>query len=266
MFDRFDRHINYLRISVTDRCNLRCNYCMPEEGVRLMSHDDILSFEEITEVVKIAVTEGITKIRLTGGEPLVRVGIINLVAMIASVKGVQDLSMTTNGVLLEKFAKPLKDAGLKRINISLDTLNVDRYRQITRGGAINKVLKGIEAAIEAGFQPVKINCVVFKTSDPADKIEIQNFCSKNNLEVRFIRQMDLVTGLFSMVEGGKGGNCPQCNRLRLTANGMVKPCLFDNQEFSVRELGPRQALIKALNHKPLYGCHNSKNSFYNIGG
>jgi GTP 3',8-cyclase len=266
MFDRFNRHINYLRISVTDRCNLRCVYCMPEEGVKLMSHQDILSFEEITEVVKVAVSEGLTRIRLTGGEPLVRKGIVDLVAMIASVEGIEDLSMTTNGVLLQPSAQMLKKAGLNRVNISLDTLNPERYREITRGGDIQQVLEGIAAAKDAGLHPVKINCVVFKSSDSKDITEVQEFCNKNKLEVRFIRQMNLVTGEFSEVEGGKGGNCPQCNRLRLTANGMVKPCLFDEQEFSVRKLGARPALIMALNHKPLYGCHNTKNSFYNIGG
>jgi cyclic pyranopterin phosphate synthase len=239
---------------------------MPEEGVKLMSHDDILTFEEIRKVVEVAVSEGLNKIRLTGGEPLVRKGIVDLVTMIASVEGILDLSMTTNGVLLEEFAKPLKKAGLNRVNISLDTLNADRYNQITRGGDINRVLNGIKAATDAGLHPVKINCVVFKSSEPADKLEVQEFCNKHNLEVRFIHQMDLITGEFSMVEGGNGGNCVQCNRLRLTANGMVKPCLFDDQEFSVRKLGARQALINALDHKPLFGCHNTKNSFYNIGG
>lgn len=266
MYDRFNRHINYLRISVTDRCNLRCTYCMPENGIKLISHKDILSFEEITEVVKVAVNEGITRIRLTGGEPLVRKGIVELVSMIAAIKGLEDLSMTSNGVLLKSLAKPLKKAGLKRINISLDTINPARYSEITRGGDIRQVLDGIKAAKEAGLLPVKINCVIFKSANSADKEEVQDYCEKNGLDVRFIRQMDLETGEFSVVEGGMGGNCPQCNRLRLTANGMIKPCLFDDQEFSVRKLGARQALIMALNHKPLYGCHNTINSFYNIGG
>ena len=144
MFDSYNRRINYLRISVTDRCNLRCTYCMPAEGIALMQHKDRLSFEEIMEVVDAAIALGVDKIRLTGGEPLVRKGIVNLVQMIASRSAIVDLGMTTNGQLLEQFAQPLKEAGLHRINVSLDTMDSEKYRQITRGGEIEKVLKGIE--------------------------------------------------------------------------------------------------------------------------
>lgn len=266
MYDRFNRHINYLRISVTDRCNLRCQYCMPEDGIRLMNHQDILSFEEITEVVRVAVSQGIDKFRITGGEPLVRKDIVTLVSQMASVSGVKDLSITTNGILLEELAQPLKDAGLRRVNISLDTLNPLKFSEITRGGDIEKVLRGIQAAKAAGLEPIKINCVVFKSSNEADALEVKEYGRMNNLQVRFIRQMNLESGEFSVVEGGEGGNCSRCNRLRLTANGMVKPCLFDEQEFSVRELGAEKALLSALNSKPLNGCFNSKGSFYNIGG
>lgn len=266
MYDRFNRHINYLRISVTDRCNLRCQYCMPEDGIRLINHQDILSFEEITEVVRVAVSLGIDKFRITGGEPLVRKDIVTLVSQMASVSGVNDLSITTNGILLEELAQPLKDAGLRRVNISLDTLNPLKFSEITRGGDIEKVLRGIQAAKEAGLEPIKINCVVFKSSNEADALEVKEYGRINNLQVRFIRQMNLENGEFSVVEGGEGGNCSRCNRLRLTASGMVKPCLFDEQEFSVRELGAEKALLNALNSKPLNGCFNSKGSFYNIGG
>lgn len=266
MYDRFNRHINYLRISVTDRCNLRCHYCMPEEGIHLMNHTDILSFEEITDVVKVAVNEGIDKFRITGGEPLVRKDIVTLISLIAAVSGVNDLSMTTNGILLEELARPLKKAGLQRVNISLDTMNPEKFSEITRGGDINKVLRGIQAAKDAGFKPVKINCVVFKSSKEDDALAVKEYCRTNNLQVRFIHQMNLESGEFSVVEGGNGGNCLQCNRLRLTANGIVKPCLFDEQEFSVREMGALNALLGALNSKPLNGCSNSKGSFYNIGG
>ena len=266
MYDRFNRHINYLRISVTDRCNLRCQYCMPEDGIRLMNHQDILSFEEITEVVRVAVSQGIDKFRITGGEPLVRKDIVTLVSQMASVSGVKDLSITTNGIHLEELAQPLKDAGLRRVNISLDTLNPLKFSEITRGGDIEKVLRGIQAAKAAGLEPIKINCVVFKSSNEADALEVKEYGRMNNLQVRFIRQMNLESGEFSVVEGGEGGNCSRCNRLRLTANGMVKPCLFDEQEFSVRELGAEKALLSALNSKPLNGCFNSKGSFYNIGG
>jgi len=266
VYDRFNRHINYLRISITDRCNLRCKYCMPEDGIRLMNHQDILSFEEITEVVRVAVGQGIDKFRITGGEPLVRKDIVTLVSQMASVSGVKDLSITTNGILLEELTQPLKDAGLHRVNISLDTLNPVKFSEITRGGDIKKVLRGIQAAKNAGLEPIKINCVVFKSSNEADALEVKEYCRSNNLQVRFIRQMNLESGEFSIVEGGEGGNCSRCNRLRLTASGMVKPCLFDEQEFSVRELGAEKALLSALNSKPLNGCFNSKGSFYNIGG
>ena len=266
MLDRFNRHINYLRISVTDRCNLRCRYCMPGEGVTLMNHCDILSFEEITEVVRVAVTLGIDKFRITGGEPLVRKDIVTLISMIASVDGVKDLSMTTNGIFLKELALPLKKAGLRRVNISLDTLNPEKFKIITRGGDITRVFKGITAAREAGLEPIKLNCVVYNSSKEDDAQEVKEFCRINNLQVRFIHQMNLETGEFSVVEGGDGGNCQICNRLRMTANGMVKPCLFDESEFSVRELGAQKALLTALNIKPLNGCLNTKGSFYNIGG
>ena len=266
MYDRYNRRINYLRISVTDRCNLRCRYCMPEEGVTLMNHADILSFEEITEVVRVAVSLGIDKFRITGGEPLVRKDIVSLIAMIAAVEGVKDLSMTTNGIFLEGLAQPLKEAGLRRINISLDTLKPQKFREITRGGEISHVFRGIEAAQKAGLKPIKINCVVFNSSDEEEATQVKEFCRINKLEVRFIHQMDLSTGEFSVVEGGDGGNCRLCNRLRLTANGMVKPCLFDEEELSVRKLGAENALLGALNIKPLNGCLNTKGSFYNIGG
>jgi cyclic pyranopterin phosphate synthase len=239
---------------------------MPEEGVNLMSHHDILSFEEITEVVKVAVSLGVDKFRITGGEPLIRKDIVTLISMIAAVNGLKDLSMTTNGMFLEEFALPLKVAGLRRVNISLDTTNEDKFKTITRGGDLNRVLRGIEAARKAGLEPIKINCVVYNSSLEEDAIQVKAFCSRNNLQVRFIHQMNLETGEFSVVEGGEGGNCQLCNRLRLTANGMVKPCLFDEEEFSVRELGARKALLGALNVKPLNGCLNTKGSFYNIGG
>ncbi|HJZ39075.1 MAG TPA: radical SAM protein [Bacteroidales bacterium] len=266
MFDRFNRHINYLRISVTDRCNLRCRYCMPEEGVQHLRHDDILTFEEITSLVRAAVSMGIDKIRLTGGEPLIRKGIADLVAMIASVPGVRDLALTTNGFFLKEYAGSLKKAGLHRVNVSLDTLDPEKFKRITRGGDVRQVLEGIRAACDAGLHPVKINCVVFKSSNEEDALLVRDYASREGLQVRFIRQMDLETGEFSLVEGGDGGNCEICNRLRVTANGMVKPCLFNDQEFPVRILGAQQALINALNAKPQKGCNNKTGKFYNIGG
>lgn len=255
-----------MRISVTDRCNLRCKYCMPAEGVDLLSHDDILSFEEIVEVVKTAVQKGITKVRLTGGEPLVRKGIVDLVRMIAEVEGIEDLAMTTNGTLLEQFAVPLKVAGLKRVNISLDTLDSEKYTDLTRGGSVESVLHGIKAAQNAGFDSIKINCVVMNSSDESDALAVKKFAQQNGLGIRFIHQMDLQTGVFSKVEGGEGGDCKSCNRIRLTANGGFKPCLFNDQCFNIKQFGTLLALEKAINAKPKAGSKNLSGQFYNIGG
>jgi len=209
---------------------------------------------------------GINKIRLTGGEPLVRKDIVRLVGMIAEIKDVKDLALTTNGILLSELAGELKSAGLMRVNVSLDTLDPGKYKSLTRGGNIQQVFIGIQAAIEAGLDPVKINCVVTSSSDEEDARQVKEFALLKGLQVRFIRQMDLETGEFSIVDGGDGGDCRICNRLRLTANGMVKPCLFSEQEFPVRELGAGQALIAALESKPLKGCVNRVGKFYNIGG
>ncbi len=266
MLDRFNRRINYLRISVTDRCNLRCRYCMPEEGVKFLSHREILNFEEIRDVVEIAVSLGIDKIRITGGEPLVRKGIVDLVWMIAQINGVNDLSMTTNGLLLTKYADNLVNAGLKRINISLDTLNPEKFSQITRGGSLGEVLAGIRAAKDAGLNPIKINCVVNSFEAAEDAKSIKEFCDKHNLELRLISKMSLSDGVFGVVKGGTGGDCTNCNRLRLTSNGMVKPCLFSAMEFSVREFGPLKAIELALGVKPEKGSKNPDNDFFNIGG
>lgn len=266
MFDSYNRRINYLRISVTDRCNLRCTYCMPAEGIALMQHSDILSFEEIIDVVDAALALGVDKIRITGGEPLVRKGIVNLVQLIASKPGVQDLGITTNGQLLEKFAQPLKDAGLHRVNVSLDTMDPEKYRQVTRGGDIENVLRGIDASVRAGLLPVKINCVIAKSPLEPDAVEVASYTKKLGLQARFIRQMDLEKGEFYTVDGGSGGDCSTCNRLRLTANGMVKPCLFNEAEYSVREFGAHKALQLALGNKPSCGTINRHGEFYNIGG
>jgi cyclic pyranopterin phosphate synthase len=265
MFDRYNRPINYLRISVTDRCNLRCTYCMPENGIRLVDHSDILSFEEITEFTRTAVANGITKVRLTGGEPLVRKNIVELVAMLAGIAGLEDLSMTTNGILLPKYASDLKDAGLNRINISLDTLNPENYCQITRNGELAKVLEGIEAAQNTGLEPIKINCVLLGQPDDETR-KLKQFCEERGLSLRFIHQMNLKTGEFSTVEGGEGGNCSRCNRVRLLANGDIKPCLFSDLAYNIRELGHQEALNRATGNKPKSGTYNQSGEFYNIGG
>ncbi|MFP4023089.1 MAG: GTP 3',8-cyclase MoaA [Thiohalospira sp.] len=266
MYDRYNRKINYLRISVTDRCNLRCVYCMPEEGVTLLDHKDILTFDEIVKVTETAVRKGIDKVRLTGGEPLVRKGIVELVKMIGKIDGIKDYSMTTNAILLGRYAQDLADAGLHRVNISLDTLNAEKFRQITRGGDIQKVFDGIKAAKKAGLEPVKINCVIKESRTEPDAVEVANYCRENNLMVRFIKEMDLETGSFSVVQGGSGGDCAHCNRLRLTSDGKIKPCLFSDMGYSVRELGAERAIDLAIGNKPVSGHTNLTGKFYNIGG
>lgn len=231
-----------------------------------MDHTDILTYEEINEIVRIAAGLGIDKIRITGGEPLVRKGIVDLVKMIASIPGITDLSMTTNGTLLDQFAEPLAKAGLKRVNISLDTMDTDQYKKITRVGDIRDVMQGIRAAMDAGLSPVKVNCVIKKSPDEPDARHVAEFCKEHDLEVRFIKEMNLKNGLFSKVIGGEGGNCKACNRLRLTANGKIKPCLFSDIEYDVRELGIEQAIYRAVGIKPASGTENRVNSFSNIGG
>lgn len=244
MIDRFGRTIEYLRISVTDRCNLRCCYCMPPKGVQLLRHEDILSFEEIVDVARCAVDLGVTKIRLTGGEPLVRRGIETLVARLAEINGLADLAMTTNGLLLSKYAPALAAAGLRRVNVSLDAIGADNYAAITRGGDVRQVLAGIEAARLAGLNPVKINCVVGPNNEDRNAKDVAEYAEREGLEVRFIRQMNLAAGDFHVIQGGSGGNCPICNRLRLTSDGQIRPCLFSDLSFSVRQLARWRPLCK----------------------
>jgi cyclic pyranopterin phosphate synthase len=239
---------------------------MPEEGIKLFRHEEILSFSEIAAFTKTAVEGGVSKVRITGGEPLVRKGITALVRMIADIEGIEDLSMTTNGTLLKQFAVELKAAGLQRVNVSLDTIDPVKFKTITRTGDINDVFEGIKAAKNAGLSPVKINCVIKESKEEQEARAVTRFCIDNDLEIRYIRQMDLVRGHFSRVEGGTGGECSLCNRLRLTSNGKLKPCLFSNIEFDIRELGFEKALTLAAELKPECGSINETGAFYNIGG
>jgi cyclic pyranopterin phosphate synthase len=264
MFDRFNRNLNYLRISVTDRCNLRCTYCMPEEGIKLFRHDDVLSFDEIAQFTDLAVSKGVTKVRITGGEPLVRKGIANLIRLLSEIKGIGDLSMTTNGTLLKMFAQELKDSGLHRVNISLDTIDPGKFRSITRSGNLNDVFEGIDAAKKAGLLPVKINCVIKKSKEEEEAKAVTRFCNENELEIRYIHQMDLVRGHFSVVDGGTGGDCSLCNRLRLTSNGKLKPCLFSNIEFDIRKLGNEKALMLAAELKAWNAAQEMKQMHFII--
>jgi len=266
MLDRFNRRINYLRISVTDRCNFRCTYCMPAEGVPLKKHEEILSFDEIADVVKVGAQLGLTKIRLTGGEPLVRKDIAVLVQMLAQIEGIEDIGLTTNGVFLPQLAKPLKEAGLSRVNISLDTMNPEKFREISRTGNLSDVLKGIDAALEAELQPVKINFVRIPGINENDEVDVRAFCKEKGLKLRFIRQMNLEKGEFYPVEGGAGGICDVCNRLRLTADGFLVPCLHSGLRFNIREMGIEEAFKRAVQYKPEEGTGTKSHEFSNIGG
>lgn len=266
MLDCFNRKINYLRISVTDRCNLRCTYCMPEEGVDLIAHNEILSFEEIAEFTSEAVKFGINKVRLTGGEPLVRKNIPTLVALLAKINGIKDFAMTTNGVLLNQFAQPLKEAGLHRLNVSLDTMNPEQFKKITRCGDLQQVLDGLEAAKKAGFQTIKLNCVIEKTSDEPDAQEVTKYAEKHGFIIRYIRRMNIQDGSFWPVQGGDSGECQTCNRIRLSSQGILYPCLFNDMSYSIKELGIEKAFRLAVGNKPESGHKSTNNQFYAIGG
>lgn len=292
MKDQYLRDITYLRVSITDRCNLRCRYCMPD-GVCKLSHEDILSYEEILEIVEAAAELGVKKIRITGGEPLVRPGCADLCRMISGVKGIEELTLTTNGVLLEQQAKALKEAGVGRVNVSLDTLDPEKYKKITGGGDISRVLRGIEKAKEAGLAPLKLNAVLiggFNDNEIADFVELTR---NNPVELRFIELMPMgdtefgesayipgdtvlqrvpelqeipsdggVARLYRLPDGvGKVGLisplsrhfCDTCNRIRLTSEGAIKPCLHSSREISLRGLHGeelKQRLSEAILEKP----------------
>lgn len=266
MKDSFGRQMEILRISVTDKCNFRCIYCMPESGVPPIPHDKIMRFEEIREVASIAISLGIKKMRLTGGEPLVRRGIVRLVAMLADLQGIEDLSMTTNGSLLAPMAADLKAAGLKRINISLDTIDPVRFREITRGGRIEDVLDGISAASAAGLNPIKLNIVVDDETRDEDARSVEEYAKTHGLESRRIRWMDIRKGIFSVVQHSDRGDCPVCNRLRLTCDGFIRACLFSNIAFDIRRLGAEEAIRQAVQSKPQRGNIMTNAYMNQIGG
>jgi cyclic pyranopterin phosphate synthase len=265
MFDSFNRRINYLRISVTDRCNLRCDYCMPAEGIELIPRERILKYSEIAEITRVAVGMGVNKVRITGGEPLVRRRIVELVEMIANIRGVEDFGMTTNAIALRTFARPLRDAGLHRLNVSLDTIDPQRYRELTRCGQLTDAVAGIDAAIAAGFDLIKLNCVIEASADEPDARGVAAFGAARGLPVRFIRKMNLATGEFWQVDGGDGGKCSTCSRLRLSSDGKLYPCLFSDLSYDVRELGIEQAIHAALEGKPQSG-HLATRAFNTLGG
>ena len=291
MKDQFERDITYLRVSVTDLCNLRCRYCMPD-GVCQKRHEDILSFEEITEIVTAAAELGISKIRITGGEPLVRRGCVDLCRMIAGVPGIREIDLTTNGTLLPRYARELKDAGVTRVNISVDSLDPDKYADITGGGRLEDALAGIRAAAEAELTPIKLNTVLIGGFNDDEIPAFVELTRTTPVELRFIELMPMggrfgpsaylpgdavlercpklvplpenggVARLYRLPDGlGRVGLisplsrhfCATCNRLRLTSEGNLKPCLHSNQEISVRgkhgeEL--RETLRRAIFAKP----------------
>ena len=191
MKDSFGREINYLRISLTDRCNLRCKYCMPECGIDKFTHNDMLSLEEIYEITKSFVALGVNKIRFTGGEPLVRKGIVELIEKVSKLPGVKDIAMTTNGILLKRFAKDLKRAGLNRVNLSLDTLDHEKYKEITRGGDIKDFFAGIEEAKRVGLTPIKINTVLIGGFNDSEIKDLVNLTQDEEIDVRFIELMPI---------------------------------------------------------------------------
>ena len=209
LVDDFNRHINYLRISITDRCNLRCAYCMSPEGVDHIDHGDVLSYEEIVRIAQIAVSEGITKIRITGGEPLVRKGVVNLIQLLSHIEGITDLSMTTNGVLLADYAQALFDAGLKRVNVSMDSLNPDLFREITRGGDLSLVWKGIEKAADVGLHPIKINVVTIQGFNEGEIADFARLTMEHTYHVRFIEFMPVGNG-----NGWEKGKYVSCSSIR----------------------------------------------------
>jgi cyclic pyranopterin phosphate synthase len=283
LVDTFGRAHDNLRISVTDRCNIRCFYCMPETGVQFTERSEILSFEEIERFVRVAVQLGIRKLRITGGEPLVRRDLPLLIRKLVSIPGIQDLALTTNAVLLAEMAEPLYAAGLRRINIHLDTLDRERFRHITRRDDLDKVLAGIDTCLRLGYGPVKLNAVAIKDLTEPDIVPIARFCRERGIEPRFIEFMPLdaqqlwgrtrVLSADEMIDtlsreisplaeipdrdprapateyryadgGGRVGFiasvtrpfCLNCNRLRLTADGKLRYCLFAIEEADVKSL------------------------------
>lgn len=308
MKDNYGREINYLRISVTDLCNLRCKYCMPEGGIQKKQHVKILTLEEIYEVAKEAVGLGINKIRITGGEPLVRKNIVYLIRRIAQLDGIKDLAMTTNGILLKKYAKELKEAGLNRVNVSLDSLVAEKYKEITRGGNLQDVLDGIKEAREVGLTPLKLNVVLINNFNIDEVFDFVQLTLNQDIDVRFIELMPFgqasqlalgkyisndeikskIKGLIPVEEkqttaeyyklsGARGRIgfinpishhfCATCNKIRLTSDGKLKPCLHTNEEVdlvpALRENDNKLVktlIMNAISNKPQKHCLTNKDN------
>lgn len=263
--DRFDRDITYLRISITDKCNLRCVYCMPEEGVPRKNHVDFLSFEKIAEIVRAGASLGIRKVRLTGGEPLVKRGIVDLAAMLKAVPGMEHLAMTTNGTLLAEKARELKKAGLDSLNVSLDTLDPARYREITRCGNIKDVRDGIEAARSEGFS-IKINTVVMEETADEEIAEVGRFCKRYGFSHQLINHFSLGRERLETYRFDRPPRCDECNRIRLLADGKFKSCLLSDIEIPVDMEDIAAALEKTVEMKPKRGNVCLTRSMMEIGG
>jgi len=270
MRDSFGREIRYLRVSVTDRCNLRCVYCMPAEGLSLLRHDQVLSLEQIALVVRTAVKLGFDKVRLTGGEPLARKGLPELVSMIAGTPGLETLAMTTNGALLAPLAAELKARGLDSVNVSLDTLDADRYREITRGGRLADALAGIDAALAAGL-PVKLNVVVLDGAgnggDGTDGIAaIRSYAASIGAAVQLIARYRLDAPKRDGGTYDRPPPCGLCNRLRLLADGTLRPCLHGAFGVPVDFSDIRGSIEKAVAAKPARGGSCEDLAVGQIGG
>ncbi|MCP5051282.1 MAG: radical SAM protein [bacterium] len=267
MFDKYNRQITYMRISVTDRCNLRCTYCMPEKVI-FKDKKEILSYEQIMEVAQVAVSLGIKKIRFTGGEPLARKEIISLIADIRKLRGLEELALTTNGTLLDKMARPLKEAGLDRINISMDTLMPEKFKAISRWGSLSDVLKGIDATIDAGFKNTKINMVLKPNWNAGEVDDMKAFCQRKGLRLQRINHysLDDIKTIDRRWEAERPLPCIMCDRIRLTADGKLKPCLFNNLEIPLDFNNLKESLTQAIRRKPKEGTTNTTTGNWQIGG
>lgn len=268
MLDKFNREINYLRISITDRCNLRCVYCMPESGIRLKTRADILSYEQIEKIVQAAVKLGVTKVRLTGGEPLERRSVEKLVERLSGIAGLYELCLTTNGTRLSEMALKLKMNGLHRVNISMDTMNPNRYRELTRGGDLRAVFAGIDAALDAGLTPIKVNMVMLEDTTPTEIEQVHAFCKQKSLQLQKIVRFSLRDrqDLNAGFHAERPPQCSACNKLRLTADGFLKPCLFSENEIRVDFDDIQGSWLKAVALKPASGSSCRNRSMSQIGG
>ena len=317
MIDKYGREITYLRVSVTDKCNLRCRYCMPEEGVCKRSHSEMLTEDELIMAVEAAASLGIRKVRITGGEPLVKKNIVSICRRTAAIAGIEEVCLTTNGIMLPQLGKELKVAGVKRINLSLDTLDPNKYSYITRIGKLEAFKAGLDAAFEAGFEKIKVNAVLIGGFNDNEIEALANLTRQYPLDMRFIELMPILDSdefgqaayvpysrvLEKLPEAvpvapdggvaklyrlpGAQGNiglispinahfCKECNRMRLTADGKLKPCLHAADEYSIKGLPfeeMKKVMEQAIWNKPswhgdLDALHRSQagRNMHEIGG